>query len=142
MYNLQRATVIGTMASYNPFFNEWQECLRAHYQHVIRENDLVTEPTLHGVLLRTGFNEEQINRLRFEVLGEVPEAPVIEETMVEEIIVVEEIIPQPVPEIIAEPVAAVEAAPESAPLPEEIIPEPEPPPVVAPKPPPKQLSLF
>lgn len=51
------------------FFDEWQACLHAHYTHVIRQNDRITEPTLHHVLLQTGMTEAEIQALRQAALG-------------------------------------------------------------------------
>lgn len=129
--------------SINPFYAEWRECLQAHYQHVIRVQDWVTEPTLHGVLHDTGFEESEIEALRLEVLAEMgitPEvvldlAPVEAEVTLE----VELEIAVEVVEMVMEPPTAPEAEPVIAP-----IPEPESPPVprVVPPKPVKQLSLF
>lgn len=62
------------------FFDEWQACLRAHYIHVIRTNDTVTEPTLRHVLLATGLSEAELAALRAEALGmaDAPEAETID----------------------------------------------------------------
>lgn len=46
------------------FANEWRACLRAHYMHVIRERDTVTERTLVDVLRRVGFTEAELAELR------------------------------------------------------------------------------
>lgn len=68
------------------FFDEWQACLRAHYVHVIRTQDTVTEPTLRHVLLTTGLTEDELDALRAEALDtagdaydavELPPAPVV-----------------------------------------------------------------
>ncbi len=45
------------------FFNEWQACLRAHYQTVIQDNDVITEPTLRAVLLQSGIPEDELHTL-------------------------------------------------------------------------------
>lgn len=45
------------------FYEDWRECLKSHYTHVISHNDHVTEPTLHNVLLRVGFTEEEIKEI-------------------------------------------------------------------------------
>jgi len=50
------------------FFDEWQACLRAHYVHVLRTNDTVTEPTLRHVLHQTGITEEELAALQAEGL--------------------------------------------------------------------------
>ncbi|MCD4687027.1 MAG: hypothetical protein K8S97_13950 [Anaerolineae bacterium] len=56
------------------FFDEWQACLRAHYVHVVRAEDTVTEPTLRHVLLQTGLTDDDIEALREEAhaLGPLP----------------------------------------------------------------------
>ncbi len=60
------------------FFDEWQACLRAHYIHVIRTHDTVTEPTLRHVLLTTGLSEAELAALRAEALetADAPEAEI------------------------------------------------------------------
>jgi len=51
------------------FFDEWQACLRAHYLHVIRMQDTITESTLRGVLLATGLSEDELEALHQEALS-------------------------------------------------------------------------
>ncbi len=48
------------------FHQDWRACLRAHYMHVIRIGDKVTEPTLHGVLTRVGFSDDEIKQMAVE----------------------------------------------------------------------------
>jgi hypothetical protein len=57
------------------FFDQWQACLRAHYIHVIRANDTVTERTLRSVLLQSGLAEDDLGRLYDEALALGPLAP-------------------------------------------------------------------
>jgi len=58
------------------FYENWRDCLRAHYMHVIRTQDRVTEPTLHGVLLRVGFSEDEIKEMAVRArMREVDAAP-------------------------------------------------------------------
>lgn len=45
------------------FFDEWQACLRAHYQHVIATGDTITQATLRGVLLRAGLTPDELDAL-------------------------------------------------------------------------------
>lgn len=45
------------------FYEDWRNCLRAHYMHVIRTGDKVTEPTLHSVLVSVGFTEDEIKEI-------------------------------------------------------------------------------
>ena len=46
----------------NIFADEWMECLEAHYMHVIRINDKVTEPSLSIVMRSAGFSDAQLAR--------------------------------------------------------------------------------
>jgi len=62
------------MPAFNPFNEEWRACLQAHYEHVLRIQDVVTEPTLYRVLRNTGFSEEQIAKIQFDVIGLVEAA--------------------------------------------------------------------
>lgn len=48
----------------NIFADEWLECLEAHYIHVIRVKDHVTEPSLTIVMHSAGFNDSQLAELR------------------------------------------------------------------------------
>lgn len=57
------------------FFDDWQACLRAHYVHVIRANDLVTEPTLRQVLLQSGLDEDDLEVLRQQAYASDDDAP-------------------------------------------------------------------
>lgn len=50
--------------SENIFANEWVECLEAHYMHVIRINDKVTEPSLSIVMHSAGFTDAKLAELR------------------------------------------------------------------------------
>jgi hypothetical protein len=51
------------------YFNDWQACLRAHYVHVIRTHDTVTEPTLRHVLLQTGLTDAELDAIAAEARG-------------------------------------------------------------------------
>src|SRR5258706_6397245 len=55
----------------NPFAINWQDCLRAHYNHVVREHDLNNEQSLITVLIDTGFSEDDILALREAIVGPV-----------------------------------------------------------------------
>ena len=50
----------------NLFEQDWRDCLRAHYVHVIRERDVVNEESLITVLRQTGFSDDDINAIRAE----------------------------------------------------------------------------
>ena len=54
------------MNSENLFEQDWRDCLRAHYVHVIRERDLVNEESLITVLRQTGFTDDDISAIRSE----------------------------------------------------------------------------
>ena len=74
------------------FFDEWRDCLHAHYLHVLRSADVVTEPTLRGVLLTTGITEHELAAMQVEAEQAAPEiamddaAPeaVMEEAVIDE----------------------------------------------------------
>lgn len=59
----------------NIFADDWRECLRAHYMHVIRTGDRVTEPTLRGVMQEAGFGETELAELRVLATLRVEDAP-------------------------------------------------------------------
>jgi hypothetical protein len=63
------------MSKRSIFFDAWQACLRAHYIHVIRTNDAVTEPTLRAVLLQSGLSEDDLHDLYQEALALGPLDP-------------------------------------------------------------------
>jgi hypothetical protein len=46
------------------FADEWRACLRAHYKHVIRTGDHVTEPSLRVVMHQAGFDDSELAELR------------------------------------------------------------------------------
>jgi hypothetical protein len=48
----------------NIFEAEWRECLEAHYMHVIRNRDKVTEPSLTVVMGQAGFDASELAALR------------------------------------------------------------------------------
>jgi hypothetical protein len=50
--------------SENIFADEWLECLEAHYMHVIRIKDKVTEPSLSIVMHSAGFSDKQLAELK------------------------------------------------------------------------------
>jgi hypothetical protein len=52
------------MSKRSIFFDYWQDCLRAHYVHVLSTDDKITEPTLRHVLLQTGLSEEDLCDLK------------------------------------------------------------------------------
>ncbi|MBE2267438.1 MAG: hypothetical protein IAE80_04350 [Anaerolinea sp.] len=48
------------MPGKSPFSDDWRDCLKAHYTHVIRENDTRTEKTLRTVLYECGFSADDL----------------------------------------------------------------------------------
>ncbi|MCL4247214.1 MAG: hypothetical protein KJ065_03565 [Anaerolineae bacterium] len=68
------------------FADEWRECLRAHYMHVVRIGDISTEPTLISVMQEAGFSETELAELRIRATMHVddvgadfqPDAAVVE----------------------------------------------------------------
>lgn len=54
-----------------PFDTEWRSCLEAHLRYVIEVGDSNNEHSLGEVLLTTGFTSEDMQQIRYEVLGEV-----------------------------------------------------------------------
>ena len=58
------------MSEVNIFEDDWRDCLRAHYFHVIAERDVNNERSLVTVLLQTGFREEDIAVLRSAAIAE------------------------------------------------------------------------
>lgn len=54
------------MPGKSPFRDDWLSCMRAHYVHVIRTNDTVTEKTLRGVLKSVGFSDSELTELYVE----------------------------------------------------------------------------
>lgn len=56
------------------FADEWRECLRAHYMHVIRTKDRVTEPSLTVVMGQAGFDKSELAELRVRATMHVDES--------------------------------------------------------------------
>ncbi len=62
------------MSQHDIFFDEWRDCLKAHYLYVVRTEDHVTEPTLRGILLDAGITEGEIEAWYQEAI-QPPEPP-------------------------------------------------------------------
>lgn len=107
------------------FAQEWRDCLKAHYQYVIRENDGVTLRTLVKVLHAVGFTDDDLSQLRIEATMRADAMP-------------DDYVPE---EVIAQAESAVEA-----PLVYDVESEPDAEPADDAPPPdptlPRQLSLF
>jgi hypothetical protein len=48
----------------NIFADEWRDCLKSHYMHVIRTNDRVTELSLRIVMHQAGFSDADLAEFR------------------------------------------------------------------------------
>ncbi len=58
------------------FSQEWRDCLRAHYSHVVRTDDKLTERTLRGVMIHeAGFTEADLKQLYVLVTAHVDDVP-------------------------------------------------------------------
>ena len=139
------------MSDYNPFDQEWRECLRSHYVYVIRSGDEATERTLAGVMQQAGFDEKALIELRIratmrvEQMDEefVPDFAALEEQLaaqVEAQIVQQHVaaeppgVAQPGVEVADDDAQAAEPEPEATPPSEEYYAPPDDTP--------QQLSLF
>lgn len=58
------------MARRSVFYEEWRDCLRAHYLYVVRNNDRITEPTLRVVLQDAGITQSEIESWHQEALAQ------------------------------------------------------------------------
>ena len=63
------------MDSRSVFFDEWLRSLREQYKHVVRNNDMVTLPTLTAVMQNVGFREDELTQLRIEATMHVDDVP-------------------------------------------------------------------
>ena len=57
------------------FTEEWRECLREQYKHVIHINDKNTIVSLTGVMLSAGFREDELAQLRVEATIRTEDMP-------------------------------------------------------------------
>lgn len=103
--------------TYDPFETDWRACLEAHLRYVITTGDTINEVSLIDVLRASGFTDEDITRVRYEVTGEAPIAEPDEPTAEEPISTAAET----VVEVVEQPVAAEPAA---EPPPSSVEPEP------------------
>lgn len=49
------------MPGTSPFADDWRDCLRAHYTHVVRAQDTNTIDSLTTVLHQVGFSKDEIS---------------------------------------------------------------------------------
>jgi hypothetical protein len=59
----------------SPFTDDWRDCLRVHYQQVVRNQDHVTERTLVGVLHEVGFGDSEMAELKVLATVRADEMP-------------------------------------------------------------------
>jgi hypothetical protein len=57
------------------FTDDWRQCLREQYKHVIRTNDEVTRPSLTRVLYSVGFTDDELRQLAVEATMHVDDVP-------------------------------------------------------------------
>ncbi|NWF70144.1 MAG: hypothetical protein HXY40_13750 [Chloroflexi bacterium] len=55
------------------FADEWRDCLRAHYMHVVRTQDTVTLKSLLSVMHEAGFGEDELRALQVRATMHVDE---------------------------------------------------------------------
>jgi hypothetical protein len=75
------------------FDDEWRDCLREHYKHVVRDNDRITKESLTEVLYSVGFDDAELRDLqiqatmRTEDVAEdfTPELDILEKPMVNQV---------------------------------------------------------
>ena len=48
------------MPGKSPFAEDWRECLRAHYAHVVNVGDKRTEKSLTAVLQGIGYSDKEL----------------------------------------------------------------------------------
>lgn len=105
------------MQSNSPFASEWRECLRAHYQYVVRANDQPTLKTLTGVLHQVGFSDGELAELALRAtmhVDDVPDGFMPDMTVMAAIAQVAAPAPAPAAEPVPELIAVAEAAAQAA----------------------------
>lgn len=81
----------------NVFDGEWRECLRAHYKHVVKQNDTRTRETLTIVLTHEAinFSEDELRQLYVEATMRADEFSEDQLREIMEQVPAEEIAPPP-----------------------------------------------
>lgn len=104
------------MTNRSIFAEEWRECLRAQFIHVVRENDQKTLETLKGVMYDVGFREDDLKAMYIEATmraDDMPEDFVPDMDVLKQPEVVEEAAPPaPEPEAPPEPESDADDAPD------------------------------
>lgn len=57
------------------FSDDWRDCLRENYKHVVRNNDQVTKPSLLTVMNEVGFTEDDLRMLEIEATMRAEDMP-------------------------------------------------------------------
>jgi ribosomal protein L12E/L44/L45/RPP1/RPP2 len=131
------------MSESSIFAEEWRDCLRAHYTHVVRAQDRLTERTLISVMHEAGFSDEELHDLKLHATMHVDDvgADFVPDAALFEAVALPA---APAPEAVAEEQTAASAEEQSVPAEDD---DPEPPPAseeyyAPPDDTPRQLSLF
>jgi hypothetical protein len=59
----------------SPFADDWRDCLRAHYMHVIKTGDAAAARTLPDVLRSIGFTQAELHELAVRATLRTDEMP-------------------------------------------------------------------
>ncbi len=118
------------------FADEWRDCLRAHYMHVVRTDDRVTLRSLVDVMAQVGFTEDDLKALYLRATLRADD--VVADFVPDFNFLAAKPEPSPEPPAVSEPASAVEMVLEMV---DELLEERD---DKAPSPPadPVQLSLF
>lgn len=63
------------MSAVSPFSQDWRDCLKAHYTHVVRTEDHRTEKTLRAVLYECGYDDDALKEWYLLATMHVDDAP-------------------------------------------------------------------
>lgn len=59
----------------SPFADDWRDCLSAHYQFVVRNEDHVAARTLPGILHELGFSDSELAELAIRATMHIDDMP-------------------------------------------------------------------
>lgn len=57
------------------FSDEWRDCLREQYKHVMRQDDQLTRRSLVKVMYQVGFSDDDLERLGVEATMRAEDMP-------------------------------------------------------------------
>jgi hypothetical protein len=63
------------MAGQSVFAEDWRDCLRAHYRHVVQQGDGTNEQSLRGVMYNVGFETDELKGLYIEASARADDVP-------------------------------------------------------------------